>query len=53
MRKKKEEKLEAIEGIKRLMIIGLINQGVKAKDIAATLEVDPGTISRLAWPKKK
>ena len=34
MRKKKNEKLEPLGEIKRLLIIGLINQGVKGKDIA-------------------
>lgn len=47
MRKKKSEKLEPLEEIKRLIILGLINQGVKGKDIAAILEVDPAMISRL------
>lgn len=47
MGKKKSEKLEPLEEIKRLIILGLINQGVKGKDIAAVLEVDPAMISRL------
>ncbi len=47
MAKKKSEKLEPLEEIKRLLILGLVNQGVKAKDIAALLEVDPAIISRL------
>lgn len=52
MGKKKSEKLEPLEEIKRLMILGLINQGVKGKDIAAVLEVDPAIISRLITPRK-
>jgi len=47
MRKKKSEKLEPLEEIKRLLILGLVNQGVKGKDIAAVLEIDPAMISRL------
>ena len=53
MRKKKSEKLEPLEEIKRLIILGLINQGVKGKDIATILEVDPAIISRLISPKNK
>jgi len=52
MGKKKSEKLEPLEEIKRLIILGLINNGVKAKDIAAVLEVDPAIISRLISSKK-
>lgn len=48
---KKREKLEPLEEIKRLLILGLIKQGVLGKDIAAILEVDPAVISRLL-PKK-
>ena len=47
MGKKKSEKLEPLEEIKRLVILGLISQGVKAKDIAHVLEVDPSIISRI------
>lgn len=47
MRKKKGEKLEPLEEIKRLLIVGLISQGVKGKDIAKVLEMDPATISRI------
>ena len=52
MRKSKSEKLDPIEEIKRLLVLGLIQQGVKAKDIATVLEVDPVTISRMISPKK-
>lgn len=52
MRKRKSEKLEPLEEIKRLIILGLINQGIKGKDIAAILEVDPAIISRLVSSKK-
>ena len=51
MRKKKSEKLEPIEEVKRLMILSLVHQGVTGKDIATILEVDPAVISRML-PKK-
>lgn len=53
MRKSKAEKLEPLEEIKRLLVLGLIQQGVKGKDIAAVLEVDPAIISRMISTKKK
>ena len=53
MAKKKSETLEPIEEIKRLIMLGLINQGVKGKDIAAVLEVDPAIISRILSSKKE
>ena len=52
MPKKKIDRLEPAEEIRRLMILGLVNQGVKGKDIAAILEVDPAIISRLLSPTK-
>lgn len=52
MGKKKNEKLEPMEEIKRLLVLGLINQGVKGKAIAAVLEVDPAMISRMMSGKK-
>lgn len=52
MHKKKKEKLEPIEEMKRLLILGLIQQGVKGKDIAAALEVDAAVISRMVSKKK-
>ncbi len=53
MARKKSEKLEPLEEIKRLLVLGLVNQGVKGKDIAAMLEVDPAVISRLISSTKK
>lgn len=53
MGKKKSEKIEPLEEIKRLIVLGLINQGVRGKDIAAALEVDPAIISRMISLKKK
>ncbi len=52
MGKKKSEKLEPMEEIKRLLVLGLINQGVKGKDIATVLEVDPAIVSRMLSGKK-
>ncbi len=52
MRKKKSEKLDPLEEIKRLLILGLIKQGVTGKDVAAVLEVDPAVISRIVSGKK-
>ena len=53
MRKKKSEKLEPMEEIKRLLVLGLLQQGMKGKDIATVLEVDPAVISRMVSTKKK
>ena len=47
MRKKKSDKLEPLEEIKRLLVLALIHQGVKGKDVAAVLQVDPAIISRM------
>jgi predicted transcriptional regulator len=47
MRKKKSDKLEPLEEIKRLLVLALISQGVKGKDVAAVLQVDPAIISRM------
>ena len=52
MPKKKSDRLEPIEEIRRLIILGLVSQGVRGKDIAAILEVDPAIISRLLSPAK-
>ena len=42
---KKTNKL--LEDVKRLLILALVRQGVRGKDIAATIEVDPAIISRM------
>lgn len=47
MGKKKGEKLDTLEEIKRLLVLGLNHQGVTGKRIAAVLEIDPAIISRL------
>jgi predicted transcriptional regulator len=52
MPKKKSDRLEPMEEIRRLIILGLVNQGVTGKDIAAILEVDPAIISRLLSPAR-
>lgn len=51
--KKKRERGEqdAVEQIRRLLILGLIHQGVPGKRIAEVLEIDPATISRFASAK--
>jgi len=46
-RKKQSEELEPLEEIKRLLILGLIHDGVRAKDVAAVLDVSKATISRM------
>lgn len=46
-RKKQSEKLEPLEEIKRLLILGLIHNNVQAKDIAYVLGVDKSVISRI------
>ena len=47
MKKKKESKSNSLDQIKRLLVLGLIHNGIKAKDIAATLGVDPAIITRM------
>ena len=42
-----------MEEIKRLLVLGLLQQGMKGKDIATVLEVDPAVISRMVSTKKK
>ena len=46
-RTKESEKVEPLEAIKRLLILGLIYNGVQAKDIATILDVSESTISRM------
>ena len=50
-RKAKSEKIDELEQIKRLLILGLVKQGVQGKEIATVLDVDPATISRLLTKK--
>jgi len=52
-KKVREAKLDTLEQVKRLLILGLVHSGVKGKDIAATLSVDPATISRILPKKEK
>jgi predicted transcriptional regulator len=52
MKKKNNEKIDSLEEIKRLLILGLVNQGVKGKDIASVLGVDPAVVSRILAGKK-
>lgn len=41
-----------LEDIKKLLILGLIKDGVQSKEIATVLKVDPAVISRLV-PRSK
>lgn len=47
MKKGKEQKIDTLEQIKRLLVLALIHQGIQSKDIAAILGVDPATITRI------
>jgi hypothetical protein len=42
-----------LEDIKRLMILSLIDRGVKGNRIADVLNVDAAIVSRIVSPKKK
>jgi hypothetical protein len=50
-RKKKEETLDNLEAIKRLLILMLINRGVNIQVVADILKVNKSTVSRLV-PQK-
>lgn len=52
MRKSKEQKMDTLEQIKRLLILALVHQGVQGKDIAGVLGVDPAIISRMVPARK-
>ncbi len=47
MKKSSEQKMDQLEQIKRLIILGLIKDGIQGKDIAKVLNVDPATITRI------
>ena len=47
MSKNKEQKVDVLEQIKRLLVLALVHQGLQGKDIAAVLGVDPAIISRM------
>lgn len=47
MKNPPEQKMDALEQIKRLLVLALVQQGVQGKDIASVLGVDPATISRM------
>jgi len=48
MGKKKSEKLEPHEELKRLIVLGLVRMGiVTGRDVAKVLEVDPAIVSRM------
>ncbi|GEM_PF-4698764 len=50
-RRKKEEQVDNLEAVKRLLVLLLINQGVSLRAIADALEVGIATISRMV-PQK-
>lgn len=52
MGKKKSEKLDPHEELKRLLVLGLTKLGVTGRDIAKALEVDPAIISRMLSGKR-
>jgi len=53
MRKANEQpEIEALEQIKRLLMLILSEQGVQGKKIAAVLGVDPAVVSRILSPRK-
>lgn len=52
MKNDKEQKADSIEQIKRLLILGLVQQGVLGKRIAEVLDVDPAVVSRILSPKR-
>ena len=45
--------LELLEQIRRLLILGLSEQGLQGKRIAEVLGVDPAVVSRILSPKKR
>lgn len=48
-----QQQIELLEQIRRLLMLGLQQQGVQGKKIAETLEIDPAAVSRILSPKKK
>jgi hypothetical protein len=52
MPKKQRQQLEPIEAVKRLLILGLIKQGVQSKDIANVLGTDPSVITQMVPSRK-
>lgn len=47
-KRRKQQSADSLqEDMKRLMILGLIAQGVRSKDIAAVLGVHPSVITRM------
>jgi predicted transcriptional regulator len=49
----RELEMEALEHIRRLLILGLSNQGLKGNRIAEVMGVDPAIVSRILSPPKK
>ncbi len=47
-----EEELRELRAIKKLMVLGLLNQGIQAGSLAEFLEIDAGDFSRM-FPVRK
>lgn len=47
-----EEELEELQAIKKLLVLGLLNQGVQAGALASLLGMDAGAFSRM-FPVRK
>jgi predicted transcriptional regulator len=45
--------VELLEDLKKLMILDLVSNDIKGKDIAAVLGVDPAVVSRLVSKRAK
>lgn len=52
MTNQEERMVRALEDVKKLLILGLIKEGIKSKEIAAILGVDPAVISRMVPARK-
>ncbi len=48
----KKDEVELLEDIKRLLILGLITNGVQSKDVAKALGVVPSVVTKLVAVRK-
>ncbi|HEX7319896.1 MAG TPA: helix-turn-helix domain-containing protein [bacterium] len=44
---------DELKDIKRILILALIKQGIKSKDIAQALNIDPSVITRMVPSRSK
>lgn len=51
-KKPEKHQMDTLEQIKRLLILGLSEQGIQGNRIAETIGVDSATVSRILSPKK-